>query len=85
MGRIKKKGRINKDSIQKFFEKYPPRNLNSQYYLCGPGDFIEGTKENLLLSNIDPKAVHAEYFTIPLHPSSDSKISNLSSVVELYI
>lgn len=74
------KGRINKDSIQKFFEKFPPRNLNSLYYLCGPGDFIESTKENLQLSNIDPKLIHAEYFTVPVHQEPDSKLPNLSSV-----
>lgn len=74
------KGRINKDSIQKFFNTYPLRNLNALYYLCGPGDFIESTKENLLKSNIDSKSIHAEYFTIPVHPVSDSQIPNLNTV-----
>jgi len=74
------KGRINKESIQKFFEKYPSRNLNSLYYLCGPGDFIDGTKSNLLLTQIDPKAIHAEYFTVPVHPLNAAAIPNLDQV-----
>lgn len=60
------KGRINEISISGFLNNYPAKNQNHSYYLCGPGEFIENVKTALIKISIDPKSIHAEYFSTPI-------------------
>ncbi len=66
------KGRINADNCSDFFKEYPPINEEKQYYLCGPGDFIEKIAGFLTALHIDKKTIHKEYFSAA---SSDNKKS----------
>jgi ring-1,2-phenylacetyl-CoA epoxidase subunit PaaE len=65
------KGRIDDSMIKRFIETYPIQKSISAYYICGPGDLIECTKNSLIKLNIDPKTIHAEYFTTPAQIISD--------------
>jgi len=57
------KGRIKADGLKDFFRDNPSKKDIRQYYLCGPGDFIEKIEAVLLAMNIDKKTIHKEYFT----------------------
>ncbi|MBK8517686.1 MAG: 2Fe-2S iron-sulfur cluster binding domain-containing protein [Saprospiraceae bacterium] len=76
------KGRINTDSLKKFFMEYPSANSEKQYYICGPGDFIENTEAGLLSMNIDKKQIHKEYFTAA-HESEHTDIGLENAVVRV--
>ncbi len=56
-------GRIGSAIIEEFFKTYPPKNTEQQYYICGPGDFIEKIEAFFLGRHIDKKNIHKEYFT----------------------
>lgn len=71
------KGRIDESMVNRFLELYPVKNQTTSYYICGPGGLIENVKSSLINLNIDPKSIHAEYFTAPDHvESSPDAISN---------
>ncbi len=80
------KGRIDESMINRFLENYPAKNLEPSYYICGPGDLIECTKNSLIKLNIDPKSIHAEYFTAPVHVepvTPSSSIAEATLIVHL--
>lgn len=56
-------GRIGATVVEDFIKTYPPKNSEQQYYICGPGDFIEKIESLLLNKHIDKKSIHKEYFT----------------------
>lgn len=74
------KGRIDKQMIQRFLENYPKQNSTASYYICGPGDLIEQTKNSLSELSIDPKSIHAEYFSTPAAAVAEVKASPVSEV-----
>lgn len=74
------KGRIDESMIKRFIENHPERNIVSSYYICGPGDLIESTKSSLIKLNIDPKSIHAEYFTSPAHVVPEVETISVSEV-----
>ena len=57
------KGRINKEILTSFLEKYPARSNLSSYYICGPGDMIDSASSALEEMGIDSKNIKREYFT----------------------
>lgn len=57
------KGRINASVCKLFLINNPPRTTDKQYYICGPGDFIEKTEACLLDLHVDKKTIHKEYFS----------------------
>lgn len=57
------KGRISASVLEDFFKDHAPKNTEQQYYICGPGDFIEKMEGFLLGRHIDKKSIHKEYFT----------------------
>lgn len=67
------KGRIDDPMIQRFLEFYPIKNKLANYYICGPGELIEQTKNYLIKNNIDSKSIHAEYFTTPATIVTENK------------
>ncbi len=73
------KGRINKKLIDLFYETYPSTTKEKSYYICGPGQMIEDVKSELSILGIDPKSIHAEYFTTPLTLTTESKATHLDS------
>jgi len=79
------KGRINADICKEFFKEYQAVNAEKQYYLCGPGDFIEKTEGFLSDLHIDKKTIHKEYFSVASseQKKSDAGISSATVTVTL--
>lgn len=70
-------GRIAKETVEKFREKYPNRNESQQYYICGPGDMITQTQKVLEASFINSKDIKTEFFSAPTEDTSKTTaISN---------
>ncbi len=57
------KGRINQEMCLSFLENHKSQYKENQYYICGPGDFIEKTEKYLQAQNIDKKQILKEYFS----------------------
>lgn len=56
-------GRIDGPKVRSFLEKYPKRNAESLYLICGPGDMIDAVKSALKSEGIANDEVLTEYFT----------------------
>lgn len=72
------KGRIDHKHIEKFLENHPANKLLSNYFLCGPGSFIQNTEKILTNLGIDRNQVHREFFN--LEKEKDSYDNNTSFV-----
>ncbi len=72
-------GRIDAKVFQKFYEEYPPRHKQSEYFLCGPGGMIDSVEKTLLEKGIDKKNIHHEYFTAS--PKADGEAVPAGDVV----
>lgn len=66
------KGRISGTLCASFLTDHPSSYSENNYYVCGPGNFIEKTEEYLQSLNIDKKFILKEYFTT----SEPAKISD---------
>lgn len=79
------KGRINADICADFFKEYQTVHEEKQYYLCGPGDFIEKTESYLTALHIDKKTIHKEYFSVASsgNKKSEAGISSANVTVTL--
>lgn len=60
-----KTGRIDGSLTSKFIQENPPRQKQSEYFLCGPGSMIESVEKALLAAGVDKKNIHHEFFTAP--------------------
>jgi ring-1,2-phenylacetyl-CoA epoxidase subunit PaaE len=70
-------GRIDGPMVADFLEAHPPRSKDVEYFLCGPGDFIDGVKSKLQALGVDAKHVHAEYF-ITEQPAESERASGVA-------
>jgi ring-1,2-phenylacetyl-CoA epoxidase subunit PaaE len=62
------KGIINKNDLQKIVnENIGDKSRDTEYFICGPGEMMELTKQTLLSENISSEKIHIEYFTAPVH------------------
>ncbi len=83
MGMFKKKkylwdgpvGRVNKEMIKTFLNKYPNRNKEAVYFICGPGPMMEITKSSLEGMKIDKKSINIEVFSSADLPHEEKKAS----------
>ncbi len=57
-------GRIETSMIQKLLEEIKGFNKDKEFYLCGPGNFIQRIEQHLLHLQIDFHNIHKEYFNI---------------------
>jgi ring-1,2-phenylacetyl-CoA epoxidase subunit PaaE len=71
------KGRIDKNTLQQFLNTFPELKSADEYFLCGPGELIDNTRELLLLNNINQSKIHFERF------SSAKKESKLTDSKEI--
>ena len=83
-------GRIDAAKVRQFIqEDYPPRHQVSEYYICGPGTFIQTVEGALLESGVDKAHIHHEYFTNPdqekssAPPKKEEKVDGARVVVTL--
>ncbi|MBK9733718.1 MAG: 2Fe-2S iron-sulfur cluster binding domain-containing protein [Saprospiraceae bacterium] len=72
------KGRIDEKMCENFIKEHPPKNDDVQYFICGPGDFIQKIESFLLKKHVDKKLIHKEYFT-PLTSKDQKEIQSASS------
>lgn len=56
-------GRINATHIDRFMSENGKSNVEKQFYICGPGKFIEAVEAHLLKLETPQKYIHKEYFT----------------------
>jgi stearoyl-CoA 9-desaturase NADPH oxidoreductase len=52
----------NKESASDFITQLNTLPLTKHYYLCGPTDFMQMARENLLSVGVDSKQIHQEQF-----------------------
>jgi ring-1,2-phenylacetyl-CoA epoxidase subunit PaaE len=64
------KGRVDALKCTSFLYEFPGRHTDRQYYICGPGDFIESTERFLLGQSIDKKLIYKEFFSSPNQPKT---------------
>lgn len=55
-------GRIDKDVLQRFIREYAPKIHNTQYYLCGPSQFIFDLSQQLARLDVPDARIHFESF-----------------------
>ncbi len=72
-------GRIEARSLARFFEENPPQADVQEYFLCGPGAFIDNVKGALVGRGIEPKRIHSEYFISAVPKSSTDAAAPASS------
>jgi len=58
------KGRIDFKHIEKFLENHPANKIPANYFLCGPGSFIQNTEKILTQLGIDRNHIHREFFNL---------------------
>ena len=46
-------------------ELHPGEVAVKEYYICGPGNMIEGVSDILINRGVEKKSVHKEYFSSP--------------------
>ncbi len=56
-------GRIDKDKLSSFLNKYPSRSKRNQFYLCGPGAMIDTVVDYLTEKDVPPVSIYKEFFT----------------------
>ncbi len=66
------KGRIDTSKVKEFLLKYPARNKDVEYFICGPNPLMESVKDHLNNEGVDKKNIHFEVFTSAL-PGAESK------------
>ncbi|MAT54495.1 MAG: nitric oxide dioxygenase [Saprospirales bacterium] len=82
-------GRIDTAKVRQFItEDFPPRHKISEYYICGPGNFIQTVESALLENGVDKQHIHHEYFTNPdqetkANPPSAEKVDGAKVIVTL--
>lgn len=56
-------GRIDAKQVVQFLQENPAHNKLMEYFICGPGTFIDTVKAALIANGIDEKHIHAERFS----------------------
>lgn len=62
-------GRIDNNKCLDFINSHPSVHAVQQYYVCGPGSFIETVITSLAGTGIDKKNIHKEYFNAGTQPA----------------
>ncbi|HUR32029.1 MAG TPA: ferredoxin--NADP reductase [Saprospiraceae bacterium] len=71
------KGRVRPSVIEHILDKHPINKKNDLIFVCGPGDLIQMSERTLVALEINPEAIHKEYFT----PTSD-EADNVTRISE---
>ena len=77
------KGRVDRDKCQDFLASHPSMHAENQYYICGPGSFIETVTSCLAGEGIDKKHIHKEYFSAAKEPVKHSGTDHARITVTL--
>ena len=56
-------GRISIASVEEFIKNNPKRAKEAEYFVCGPGGFIETVEHTLKALTVDKKHLHIEHFS----------------------
>lgn len=56
-------GRIDATFVKSFLSENPLRSKDAEYFICGPGEMIDGVEKALVDLGLPSKHIHAERFT----------------------
>jgi len=56
-------GRIDSTFVKSFLNENPLRSKEAEYFICGPGNMIDGVEKTLLDLDLSTKNIHTERFT----------------------
>ncbi|MGB1216565.1 MAG: 2Fe-2S iron-sulfur cluster-binding protein [Saprospiraceae bacterium] len=65
-------GRIDRKNTAEFLERNTPRYMDTEYFICGPGNMIEVVEDVLVARGVKKKQIHFERFGTSL-PDDGSK------------
>ncbi len=66
------KGRLAGDYLNKLLKSSVTTDVrNALFFLCGPGEMIEGAESALISMGVFPGNIHREYFTTPVTTSKE--------------
>jgi ferredoxin-NADP reductase len=77
-------GFVTREEIRSFAGSSPA----AQYYICGPGPFMEVVEETLLADGVDPLRIHIERFTPPdplSEPESDGGVEEIATATRVTV
>ena len=81
-------GRIDKNTLQQLINIFPSLKSAEDYFICGPGEFIDNANDLLLLNKINQNKINIEHFTsvikedINYDNNSDEIIANVMVTVD---
>ncbi len=78
-------GRINAEIIRKFMVKHPQENEEAHFFLCGPGEIINFSKNYLSKRGVENKYIHEEYFTTVVDKTTAMEVKPGDSLVEVQL
>ncbi|MCC6816247.1 MAG: 2Fe-2S iron-sulfur cluster binding domain-containing protein [Saprospiraceae bacterium] len=67
-------GRIDEPMINRFLNEVHDTNRNKEYYICGPGKFIQKIIHIFEQKNIESDKIHKEYFSVDTSQVIDQKL-----------
>lgn len=67
-------GRLEEANLTKLMDAHTPRHKFVAYFICGPGDMIAQTEAVLRTKGVEPKNIHAEYFSSPSDAAPDAVV-----------
>ncbi|MEP7197002.1 MAG: ferredoxin--NADP reductase [Saprospiraceae bacterium] len=71
-------GRIDDKLIGKFIDTVNDQNKEKEYYICGPGNFIQQVEKSLHKIEIEQTNIHKEYFSIQTIDSNSNEKEKLA-------
>jgi ring-1,2-phenylacetyl-CoA epoxidase subunit PaaE len=74
------KGRIDQSQLEEIIQKESMKEIQSSFYVCGPGNMIEEVKRSLMELGTDDSIIHTEYFS---NPDQDQKDSGAQDTVSM--
>lgn len=57
-----RKGIIDTETVERFISNHPPKAVETQYYICGPGSMNATVKSTLMNMGIEAERIHYEHF-----------------------
>lgn len=79
-----RKGRVDHKAIEWLIKTYPPYAQNAEYYICGPGNMIENTKQSLKSIDVPDSRIFTESFGGPASENSVEGIENATLTANIY-
>ncbi len=81
------KGRVDEEKILRFMNEYQSKSGRDRFFICGPGNFIEYTRQVLIGEGYDKSLIKSELFTTPdsVEGSSPAVLSSGSHALKVLL